>query len=130
MEGLWVGRAVLFIVMTGSGALIWWMAEATASGRLGRNRIAGIRIPSTLASDAAWRAAHVRARRANVAAGVVAATGGLFALIPFPMPVTAVGVLVAAVAILALVLYGTIVGGRAARALSDPGASASRGAGA
>ena len=34
------------------------MTHSGASGKLARNGIVGIRIPSTMASDAAWRAGH------------------------------------------------------------------------
>ena len=40
-----IGRIVLGAVMAGSGVLLVWMARATAAGRLGRNPVAGIRLP-------------------------------------------------------------------------------------
>ncbi|GAB2986346.1 SdpI family protein [Frigoribacterium salinisoli] len=108
-------RIVLFAVMAGSGLLLVWMARATASGRLGRNAIAGIRIPSTLASDEAWLAAHRRAERPTVLVGVAGIVGGLVAaLLPLPTPVL-VGILFAWCAVmLVVVLYAARVGSRAA----------------
>lgn len=40
------------------GALILAIAALGAYGRLPRNSLAGIRIPSTMRSDAAWAAGH------------------------------------------------------------------------
>ena len=108
-------RIVLFVVMAGSGLLLVWMARATASGRLGRNMIAGIRIPSTMASDEAWLAAHRRAERPTTVAGVAGIVGGLVAaLLPLPAPAL-VGILFAWCAVmLVAVLYAARVGSRAA----------------
>lgn len=118
MENEWVARGVLFLVMVGSGVLLCWMAQAAASGRLKRNPLAGIRIPSTMVSDEAWLATHVRAKRPTLWAGIVSIASGVLALLPFPMPVVTVGVLVAAVVILVLVLYWARVGGKAANSVS------------
>ncbi|MGM1018259.1 MAG: SdpI family protein [Actinomycetota bacterium] len=107
-------RIVLVVVMAGSGILLVWMARAAASGRLKRNAIAGIRIPSTMASDEAWLAAHIRAKRPTALAGYVSIASGLVALLPVPVPVLGVTVLVACGAMLVLTLYGARVGGRAA----------------
>lgn len=114
MEGLLTARIILFVVLTGAGALVLWMARATASGRLGRNSFAGIRIPSTMASDEAWHAAHARAKRLTIAAGLVSIASGLFALVPGPPELLAVVVLLAAVAMVALLLRGASVGRQAA----------------
>ncbi|MCX6503499.1 MAG: SdpI family protein [Microbacterium sp.] len=105
---------LLFVVMAGAGMLLLWMARATASGRLKRNQFAGIRIPSTLASDEAWLAAHVRAKRPTEFAGWAAIATGLFALLPVPDPVLAAGVIAGCVVMLAFTLYGAWVGSRAA----------------
>jgi len=108
-------RIVLFVVMAGSGLLLVWMARATASGRLGRNMIAGIRIPSTMASDEAWLAAHRRAERPTVLAGVAGIASGVLAgILPLAAPVLVAIVLVGCVAMLGFVLYGARVGSRAA----------------
>jgi hypothetical protein len=110
-----VARIVLCVVMLGSGVLLMWTARAAASGRLQRNQVAGIRTASTMASDAAWLAAHVRAKRPTVLAGVVSMASGMFALLPVPVPVTAAGVFLGCLAMLGLVLHGARVGGRAAQ---------------
>lgn len=112
-------RIVLLIAMVGSGILLIWMARAAASGRLKRNPVAGIRIPSTMMSDEAWLAAHVRAKRATTCAGVVSVASGLIALLPVPAPVLAAAVLAGCGAMLGFVLYGARVGGRAAAEVSN-----------
>ena len=111
-----LARGVLAIVMVGAGVLQLWMATATASGRLGRNQIAGIRIPATLASDEAWLAGHRRAKRSAQYAGWCAIVTGLLAFTPLETWLVVVSVLVGSVAMLVFVLYGASVGGRAARA--------------
>lgn len=119
MENAWVVRIVLFVAMLGTGVLLIWMARAAASGRLKRNDLAGIRIPSTMASDEAWLAAHARAERPTIYAGMVSAASGIFALLPLPLAAVAIGVLVSASIMLALVLYGARTGGKAATAVTN-----------
>lgn len=109
-----VVRIVLLVVLVGAGVLIVWMARATASGRLKRNQFAGIRLPSTMASDSAWLAAHVRAKGPTEIAGFTAIAMGVFALLPFPLPVLTTGLMAGCVVMLGLVLYGAGVGARAA----------------
>lgn len=113
-----VARLVVSVVMLAAGVLLVWMARAAASGRLRRNQLAGIRTRSTMASDEAWRAAHVRARRPTTLAGVVSMASAALALLPVGMPVVAAGALSGCLAMLGLVLYGAIVGGRAATRVS------------
>lgn len=117
-------RAVLAVVMALSGVLMIWMARATASGRLGRNDVAGIRTPATLASDEAWLAAHRRARRSNEVGGLVALVTAALAFVPLPVPVVGAAVLVACLVMLAVVLHGARVGARAARQVAADGATA------
>jgi dolichol kinase len=119
VENEWSARIILFLVMVGAGVLLIWMADAAASGRLKRNQLAGIRSPSTMASEEAWLAAHVRARRATVYAGVLSMVSGTFALVPLPMPVVTIGVLVAALGVLGFVFYGARVGSAAAKTASE-----------
>ena len=123
-----MARVVLFLAMAGSGVLVCWIAQAAASGRLKRNHLAGIRIPSTMVSDEAWLAAHIRARRPTFWAGIVSAASGVLALLPLPMPVVVVGVLAGAVALMGLVLYGARVGANAANAVAQlpPGSPQNR----
>ncbi|WP_146077848.1 SdpI family protein [Pseudoclavibacter sp. AY1F1] len=112
-------RIVLSIVMAGAGLLVMWMAQAAASGQLKRNDIAGIRTPSTMSSDVAWLAAHVRSKRATMTAGILALVSGLVVLIPMPGPVMIAVVMVGCAALLGFVLYGARVGSRAAKAVGE-----------
>jgi hypothetical protein len=59
--GWWaaIGCAVLLLIVD---AAIWGIVSIAADG-VGRNRAAGIRLPSLTRSDAAWRAGHLAARR-------------------------------------------------------------------
>lgn len=107
-------RIALLIAMVGAGILMIWMARAAASGRLKRNPIAGIRVSSTMVSDEAWLAAHVRAKRATMCAGFSAMASGLVALLPVPAPVLAAVVLAGCAAMIGFGLYGAWVGARAA----------------
>ena len=109
-------RIVLLVTMGGSGALLIWMARAAASGKLKRNSLAGIRTPSTMASDEAWLAAHVRAKRATLTTGYVAVATGAVALIPMPPAALAITVLAGAALMILVMMWGTRVGIKAALA--------------
>jgi len=115
MSEEWIARVVLFVAMGAAGGVLVWMARAAASGRLTRNALAGIRTPSTMASDAAWLAAHRRAERPTQLAGAVSILAALIALVPMPEVALIAVVLTGAAAMVALVAYGAVVGGRAAR---------------
>ena len=112
-----LARAVIFVVMVGSGGLILWMAKAAAGGRLGRNPVAGIRLPVTMASDRAWLVAHRAARRPTEAAGWCSIVFAVPSVLPVPLVFAGASIRVGAVMMLALVLYGAAVGARAAGAL-------------
>lgn len=114
MESDLTARIVLFAVMTGAGLLLLWMASAAASGRLKRNSFAGIRLPSTMASDEAWLAAHVRAKRPTMYAGYASLACALFVLLPVPALGLAIGILAGSCAMVGFTLYGARVGSRAA----------------
>lgn len=115
-------RIMLFVTMAGGGALLLWMARATASGKLGRNHLAGIRMPSTMATDEAWLAAHRRAERPTRWAGIVSIITGVVVLAPLPPWLVAIVILAGCLVMLAFVLYGAWVGSKAATATS-PGTS-------
>jgi uncharacterized membrane protein len=86
-----------------------------AAGKLRRNQIAGIRIPTTMASDAAWRAGHRAAMPfmwltvpvAVVGTAVIATMklGPLVALVVGALPIVLIAILIAA----------AVVAGKAAR---------------
>ena len=58
-------EAIGALILVGTGVVVAFLVlrvtRAAADGRLGRNGLAGIRIPSTRASDEAWIAGHVAA---------------------------------------------------------------------
>jgi len=110
-----LGRLVLGVTMLVTGGLLWWMAGAAADGRLRRNNLAGVRLPSTLASDEAWLAGHRRAKRPTRIAAVCSLLAAVVCALPVPEPVVYVTVLGAAVPILRFVIYGAVVASRAAR---------------
>ncbi|MGN7702269.1 SdpI family protein [Cellulosimicrobium sp. 22601] len=113
-----IADVVLLLVLAGAGVLLVWCARATASGRLGRNQLAGIRTATTLASDDAWRTAHRAARPLSEAAGwvLVAAAPVLFLV---GDEAGLVVVLVATGLTLALTIGGLVVGTRAVRREAD-----------
>ncbi|MGB2556453.1 MULTISPECIES: SdpI family protein [Cellulosimicrobium] len=109
-----VADLVLLLVLAGAGLLLVWCARATASGRIGRNQVAGIRTATTLASDDAWRTAHRTARPLSEAAGwVLVAAAPVLLLVDDAAGL--VVVLVATGLALALTVGGLVVGTRAVR---------------
>jgi uncharacterized membrane protein len=105
-----VGGVVLLL----AGLVVVSVAILSWQGRLSRNYFAGIRTPSTMRSDEAFRLANKVAAPFSLVGGVVIAVIGVVQLIA---PVRAVdvvlpGVLVAA----AVIVVGGIKGVRAARA--------------
>ena len=105
---------VMFAVMAGAGLMLIWMARAAASGKLKRNSIAGIRTSKTMASEEAWRAAHVRTKTLTMIAGAVSLIGGVIALLPIGIGPMMFAVMVATGITFGLVTYTAIIGGRAA----------------
>ena len=114
-----MARLVMFVVMVGAGVLMLWMAQAAASGRLGRNPVAGIRLPVTMASDSAWLAAHQAAQRPMQWAGWCAIAFAVPAVLPVSLPIALTSIFIGAAGLLVFGLYGASVGSRAARALAD-----------
>ncbi|MCZ4067813.1 SdpI family protein [Microbacterium sp. H37-C3] len=119
MEVEIIPRIVLFVTMAGSGALLIWMARAAASGKLKRNSLAGIRTPSTMASDEAWLAAHVRSKGATLATGYVSVAIGVVSLVPMPPAALGIMVLVGAILMVIVMMWGTRVGTKAALAATE-----------
>jgi hypothetical protein len=68
------------------GVIVLVLGRLSAAGTLPRNPLAGIRIPSTLRSDEAWKAGHRAAASALTAAGVgpVVAAAAVAARRPSP----------------------------------------------
>jgi hypothetical protein len=68
---------VAVVILVLSYAVVIGVVTAAARGQLGVNALAGIRIPSVTASDAAWRAGH----RASLPAVVVGCAVGTVATV-------------------------------------------------
>ncbi|QCR40755.1 hypothetical protein C1N74_10260 [Microbacterium sp. SGAir0570] len=119
MEAEIIPRIVLFVPMGGAGALLIWMARAAASGKLKRNSLAGIRTPSTMASDEAWLAAHERSKGATLLTGYLAVAIGVVSLVPMPPAALGIMVLVGAVLMVIVMMWGTRVGIKAALAATE-----------
>jgi uncharacterized membrane protein len=104
------------IVLVLAGLLVVWVAIRSWQGRLSRNYVAGVRTPSTMRSDEAFRIANKVAAPFSLAGGVlIAVTGVVETLVPVRAiaAVVLTGVLLAGV----LIVVGGIKGVRAARAL-------------
>lgn len=130
MSETMITAVVLSAVMMISGVVLIWMARAAASGRLKRNQLAGIRTQKTMASEEAWRAAHVRAKTPTIAAAVVSLVVGAALLLPMGTTPMITIVAVASAVIFGLVAYGAVIGGRAADAVTHGTDEVTGGAGA
>ena len=84
---MWFGIAGAFIAV--SSSLVWLMFQAGSSGRLKRNRWVGIRVPSTLKSDAAWIDGHHAAMMASTGFMIGAVLAGVAALVQLGDPASA-----------------------------------------
>ena len=109
-------------LLLGLAVLVFWLAALLADGTVNRNHAMGIRLPSLLRSDEAWRAGH-RAARGPLRAGAVGS--GLLAVVsaalgdqPTPYVVAVLG---SVVVLLGGVVAGTVRAHRAAKAAAtDP----------
>lgn len=119
MDSEFVARIVVFVTMVGMGWLLIWMARAAADGRLKRNHIAGIRIPSTMKSDAAWLAGHRAAENPTRLAGWISVAAGVPALLPVTETTMAVSVIVGCLVLLVVVLHAARLAGQAANGVED-----------
>ncbi|WP_420881550.1 SdpI family protein [Rhodococcus sp. (in: high G+C Gram-positive bacteria)] len=110
--GLRITLCLTFVI---AGIAIAWTSRAAASGRLGRNSLAGIRTPTTMHSDETWSAAHRASRTWTDIGGGLSIAIGFGALVPMSEPMlTALG-LAGAACLLGFTLCGAWVGVRAAR---------------
>ncbi|WP_454118914.1 SdpI family protein [Microbacterium lacticum] len=123
MVPAFIGAGVAVIL----GALILWWAAACRRGTFPRNRLLGIRTPTTLRDQEAWMTAH----RAGAPSLTIAGTGVLLAaliaiictLSSTPMPAVPLTFTVAFIWALGWTIASSATGTRAARSL--PGESAS-----
>ncbi|RJQ68850.1 SdpI family protein [Pseudonocardiaceae bacterium YIM PH 21723] len=78
-DGIVVSLIAVLLVLISLG--LCWLFAALGAGRIKRNHFVGIRIPSTLRSDAAWYAGHRAARGPSLlgsALSVLPAIGSAF----------------------------------------------------
>jgi uncharacterized membrane protein len=97
-----------------AGLGLVWLAVVSWQERLPRNGIAGVRTPSTMRSDEAFRTANKVAAPLTGAAGVVMAAGGVVATV-VPESAVAAPLLAGALGAALLAVIGGIRGARAAR---------------
>jgi len=113
----WSTIWILFACLVGGGGIVAWVGWRSATGRLGRNWLVGIRIPATLESDEAWEAAHRAAGYLLTVGGVVPILVGLF-LLTGPDNGVGLAVVLGALAwMLGWVLAAGVAGQRAARSV-------------
>jgi len=117
MAGGLIGGGSIFL----SGLFIMRMATRMGDGRFKRNRWAGIRTPSTMKSDEAWRTAHEAGAPLMRSAGTLGAAGGLTGIVASLLGGSegvVVGLILAGVAAMTvLLILATVRGARAAREL-------------
>jgi uncharacterized membrane protein len=101
---------VLIVAGLGVVAVAW----AAATGRLKRNWIAGLRLRSTMRSDAAWLAAHRTAEGPFVATGAVMVIGGIVLAVSSRMTAESVALGTTVIGV-TLALVAGYQGSRAAR---------------
>jgi uncharacterized membrane protein len=107
-------------VMIGSALLLHVLAKRAADGRLRRNGLIGIRIPSTLSSDTAWRAGHRAAQRpTDIGAAGIGLAGVLAVLLQGSKAGFVASVLLGAGWLLVWVLIGAKKAAAAAEAASS-----------
>jgi uncharacterized membrane protein len=105
--------AVILIV---AGLGLVWLAVASWQERLPRNGLAGVRTPSTMRSDQAFKVANKVAAPLTAAGGVVLALGGLVTAL-LPMSSAGPVLLGSVLACAAICIAGAVRGVRACRAL-------------
>ena len=77
------GANILAYILGATMLLVVLVKQLAASGKIGRNGFVGIRIPPTMASDAAWTAGHKAALMPSwIGFALVAVTAGVAQFIP------------------------------------------------
>lgn len=103
--------ATLFLVVAGFVVLVTGLLSRAQ--RLPRNFVMGIRLPATLKSDAAWRAAHLAVASELIGLGTGILIVGVLAIsVP---PLALFGVLIALVGL----MHSSVIAHRAARRADD-----------
>ena len=111
---------VLGLVWVVTGLVVVWIGVLGRRRKLPRQHWAGIRLPSTMRSDAAWAAAHEVAGPFLLVAGGGSLLSGVLLLVWQPGPGAQEQVsLTAAGWLVAWVLAASVVAVRAARGTTD-----------
>ena len=119
MSDLLLAKVILAVTLVSAGVVQVWLARATASGRVGRNPLAGIRTKATMASDEAWLAAHRAARSPMETCGWCTIAAGLLGLVAPSMILLIAVAVTGTVLALVLIATGAVRGSRAARKVAD-----------
>lgn len=90
---MWIAALVLI----GGGALAVGVGFRARAGRLTRQSWVGIRTPTTMESDDAWREGHQAASGWLIGGGVILALGGFLTLLPDSEDTAAIVALVTAI---------------------------------
>lgn len=115
VAGIITGLVLLLV-----GLLLCSLAHRAAKGSLKRNPWAGIRIPSTMASEAAWDAGHRAAVLPMLVSGVGPTLAGAL-LLTRPSGGTALTVIaLSSFWLVGWLLVATLFASRSARALAAP----------
>ncbi len=116
--GVSIGLGLLLIA---AGILVWIVAVRGADGRLEKNWIAGIRTRATMRSDKAWLAAHEKALGPSKLAAIGSVFIGLLLIVIRPEGIGFAFIMIAGAFLLpALVVYGAVLGNRAAKEADQP----------
>jgi uncharacterized membrane protein len=108
---VWLG--LLWLVAGSVMAAVGWLGS---NGKLRRNHWAGIRLPSTMASDDAWTAAHDEGGRWLAGGGGLVAVIGLLLIAFRPVDTSTAAIsIVLAFFMLVTVIGAAAVGSRAAK---------------
>ena len=106
---------VMGVLLAITGLTVWFAARGAANGRLRRNPLVGIRLPSTMKNESAWVAGHRAAQRPFKRAAIVALTGApVVIVVPHEGAAALIG-LAALLVVGGFVLYGASVANRVAR---------------
>ena|GEM_PF-544322 len=129
----WTGPVVIMVLVGAmvilAGITIILIAERAAEGRLGPNRVAGIRTRATRSSDEAWVAAHRAGHKHTTWGGsALTLTAPVAGLVAFlfggrdpgqTVAIWGVAILVGSMVSVALIVYGAWQGQQAAKAIPD-----------
>lgn len=107
----------LLIVLPLATLLVAITSQIGGNGRLSRNGFIGLRIPSTMSSDQAWRAGHrAAARPAWIGFVVIAVAAIASMLLSGASAATLTGTIIVGAVFLVTLVWSVVAANRAARA--------------